>query len=188
MPFRLSRQSIPDVVLIEGPRFSDDRGFFQETYRLSEFATGSIPAPFTQLSHSRSKRGVLRGLHYQKRPKAQAKLISVVRGEIFDVVVDIRRGSPAYGDWVSAVLSDSSRGILYIPEGFAHGFCVLSDEADIMYALTAEHDPALDRGILWSDPRIGISWPVRHPILSDKDAALPPLEAADNNFAYEAQG
>jgi|SRR5437667_638144 len=188
MAFRFSRQSIPDVVLVEGDRFSDARGFFMETYRHSEFAAGGIPVRFPQLSYSRSKNAVLRGLHYQMRPKAQAKLISVVRGEIFDVVVDIRHGSPAYGGWISAILSDGGHTMLYVPEGFAHGFCVLSGEADVMYALTAEHDPALDRGILWSDPRIGISWPIRNPILSQKDASLPPLEAADNNFEYEAKG
>ncbi len=188
MPFRFSRRSIPDIVLVEGVRFSDDRGFFLETYRHSEFAAGGIPARFAQLSRSQSKRGVLRGLHYQKRPRAQAKLISVMRGEIFDAVVDIRRGSPTYGKWLSVVLSDNDHRMLYIPEGFAHGFCVLSDEADLLYALTTEHDPDLDSGILWNDPRIGISWPIRNPILSQKDTSLPLLEAADNNFEYEAEG
>lgn len=188
MAFRFAPQSIPDVVLIEGPRFSDARGLFLEAYRYSEFAAGGIPLRVPQLSYSRSKNSVLRGLHYQMRPKAQAKLISVVRGEIFDVVVDLRRGSPAYGDWISVVLAANDHSMLYVPEGFAHGFCVLSDEADVLYALTAEHDLALDRGILWSDPRIGISWPIRNPILSPKDASLPPLEAADNNFEYEAKG
>ncbi len=188
MPFRFVRQSIPDIVLVEGARFSDPRGFFLENYRHSEFSAGGIPMHLTQLGHSRSKRGVLRGLHYQKRPKAQGKLISVMRGEIYDVVVDIRRGSPAYGNWISAVLADTDHRMLYVPEGFAHGFCVLSDEVDVLYALTAEHDPALDRGILWNDPRIGISWPIRNPMLSQKDTSLPLLEAADNNFEYEAKG
>ncbi len=139
-----------------------------------------------QLSRSRSQRGVLRGLHYQKRPKPQAKLISVMLGEIFDVAVDIRRGSPTYGSWISAVLSGNDDRMLYVPEGFAHGFCVLSDQAEILYALAAESDPVLDRGILWNDPRIGVSWPLESPILSQKDSSLPLLEAADNNFEYEA--
>jgi dTDP-4-dehydrorhamnose 3,5-epimerase len=133
-------------------------------------------------------RRVLRGLHYQKHPKAQAKLVSVVRGEIFDAVVDIRHGSPTFGNWISTVLSERNHRILYVPEGFAHGFCVLSDVADVLYAMATEHDPDLDRGILWSDPRIGISWPVHDPILSKKDASLPLLNAADNNFEYEAEG
>ncbi len=187
MPFQFSRQAIPDIVLVEGIRFGDQRGFFWETYRLSEFTERGIPAHLTQLGHSRSTRRVLRGLHYQKRPRAQGKLIAVVRGEIFDVVVDIRRGSPTYGNWISTVLSDNSHRMLFVPEGFAHGFCVLSNDADVLYAMTAEHDPDLDRGILWRDPRIGIAWPVRDPILSPKDASLPLLEAADNNFEYEAQ-
>lgn len=158
-----------------------------DTYRHSAFAAEGIPTHLAQLSRSRSKRGVLRGLHYQKRPKAQAKLISVIRGEIFDVAVDMRRGSPTYGHWISTVLSESDSRMLYVPEGFAHGFCVLSDQAEILYALTAESDPDLDRGILWSDPRIGVSWPLESPILSQKDKSLPLLEAADNNFEYETR-
>jgi dTDP-4-dehydrorhamnose 3,5-epimerase len=188
MPVRFSRQSIPGIILIEGIRFSDDRGFFREIYKHSEFSTQGLAAGIAQMGYSSSRKRVLRGLHYQKRPRAQAKLVVVLRGAIFDVVVDIRRGSPTYGSWMSAVLSESNHKMLFVPEGFAHGFCVLSAQADVLYGLAAEYDPGLDRGILWSDPQIGISWPIRHPILSQKDASLPLLEAADNNFEYEAAG
>lgn len=186
MPVRFSRQSIPGIVLIEGTRFRDARGFFQEIYKHSEFSVQGIAAEIAQLGYSSSKRRVLRGLHYQKRPRAQAKLVVVLRGEVFDVVVDIRRGSPTYGKWMSAMLSESNDKMLYVPEGLAHGFCVMSAQADVLYGLAAEYDPELDRGIFWNDPRIGISWPIRNPILSEKDASLPLLEAADNNFEYKA--
>jgi dTDP-4-dehydrorhamnose 3,5-epimerase len=183
MPFRFKRLEIPDVILIEAQHFDDDRGFFLETYRLSEFIAHGIPHTFVQDNRSYSGRGVLRGLHYQKQPKAQGKLITVLRGRIYDVAVDIRVDSPTYGRWVGLELAADSFRMLYIPEGFAHGFCVLGQEADVLYKVTEEYAPELDRGIYWNDPEIGIQWPNLNPILSTKDAQLPLLRDADNNLA-----
>jgi dTDP-4-dehydrorhamnose 3,5-epimerase len=185
MPFRFERLEIPEVVLIEARRFGDPRGFFMETFQASAFAAQSIPATFVQDNLSHSKRGVLRGLHYQNPPKAQGKLVMVLRGRIFDVAVDIRLGSATFGQWIGLELTADSAQMVYIPVGFAHGFCVLSDEADVLYKVTEEYAPELDRGILWNDPEIGIRWPIATPILSAKDAQLPPLKEADNNFVSE---
>lgn len=185
MPFQYRRLEIPDVVLVTAQNFKDDRGYFLETFKLSDFIAHGISEPFVQDNLSHSVKGVLRGLHYQKHPKAQAKLVSVVRGKIFDVAVDIRKGSPTYGQWVGEVLSDECFRMLYIPVGFAHGFCVLSDEADVIYKVTEEYAPELDRGILWNDPEIGIEWPIAEPILSPKDAQLAHLSQADNDFEIE---
>ena len=182
MPFDFRPTSIPDVLLIEPQRFEDNRGFFAETYKRSAFSAGGISLTFVQDNYSHSVGDVLRGLHYQKHPRAQGKLVSAIRGRIFDVAVDIRKGSPTYGDWVGATLSHDNGRMLYIPPGFAHGFCVLSEEADVTYKVTEEYAPDLDRGIIWNDPAIGIRWPIDDPILSPKDADLPSLEAADNNF------
>jgi dTDP-4-dehydrorhamnose 3,5-epimerase len=131
---------------------------------------------------SHSVRGVLRGLHYQKQPAAQGKLVSLAAGEIFDVAVDIRKGSPDFGRWIGVRLVVGS--LMYIPPGFAHGFCVLSEAATVLYKTTAEYAPELDRGIAWNDPVIGIEWPIKDPLLSDKDRQLPTLAEADNNFTY----
>ncbi len=186
MPFRFQRLTIPEVVLIEAQRFEDARGFFMETYKQSAFAEQGIVGPFVQSNRSHSVRGVLRGLHYQKHPQAQGKLVMVLGGEVFDVAVDIRRGSPTYGQWVGETLSAENGRMLWIPVGFAHGFCVLSERADVIYLVTAEYASDLDRGIRWDDPEIGIRWPVAEPILSAKDAALPLLRDADNNFFLTA--
>lgn len=182
MPFDFRHMRIPDVLSIEPKRFEDERGFFAEIYKLSAFSAGGVSVTFVQDNHSHSVQGVVRGLHYQKEPKAQGKLVRVIRGRIFDLSVDIRRGSPTYGDWVAAILSHDNGRMLYMPPGFAHGFCALSLEADVIYKVTAEYAPELDRGIIWNDPTIGIQWPVSDPILSPKDAGLPSLEEADNNF------
>ena len=156
-----------------------------ETYKRSDFQEHKIPPDFLQDNHSFSKgRGVLRGLHYQKAPAAQGKLIRCARGEIFDVAVDIRKGSPTYRKWVGVSLSEENHRMVWIPPGFAHGFCVLSTEASITYKVTQEYAAQLDRGILWNDPDIGIQWPVAEPILSAKDALLPLLKDADNDFMY----
>jgi dTDP-4-dehydrorhamnose 3,5-epimerase len=181
--FHFQRLAIPDVVLIKPMVFEDERGFFTETYKRSEFAANGIPDQLVQDNHSHSVRGVLRGLHYQKRPKAQGKLVMVISGEIFDVAVDIRKGSPNCGKWVGTVLSSENHQMLYVPVGFAHGFCALTDEADVVYKVTGgEYAPELERGIVWDDPEIGITWPVKHPLISRKDAVLPRLQEADNNF------
>lgn len=184
MTFKFTRLEIPDVILIEPKVFSDERGFFMEAYKHSDFVAFGIPVTFVQDNHSRSTRGVLRGLHYQNPPKAQGKLVRVVSGEIFDVAVDIRlaRGSPTYGKWVGIRLSAKNKQMLYIPPGFAHGLCVLSEVAEVIYKVTEEFSPRHEAGIIWNDPEIGIHWPIEHPILSPKDAALPMLRDADNYF------
>ena len=187
MAFKFLRLDIPDVVLIEAQAFKDQRGLFVESYKRSDFSANGIHDIFVQDNYSHSLRRVLRGLHYQKRPKDQAKLVTVLRGEIFDVAVDIRRGSPTYARWVGKVLAAEDCRLLYIPVGFAHGFCVLSEEADVLYKVTAEYAPELDRGVIWDDPEIGIRWPINDPMVSPKDAELPPLHLADNDFRYEGR-
>jgi len=184
MPFTFKKLNIPEIILIEAKSFSDDRGFFLESFKESVFIENGINTRFVQDNYSRSIKGVLRGLHYQKDPKAQAKLVIVIRGKIFDVVVDIRKDSPTYGKWVGEILSEQNHKFLYIPEGFAHGFCVLSDEADVLYKVNQEYSPEHDRGILWNDPEVDIKWPVDKPLLQEKDSQLPHLKNADNNFVY----
>jgi dTDP-4-dehydrorhamnose 3,5-epimerase len=188
MAFKFHRLDIPDVVLIEAQAFKDERGLFMESYKRSLFSANGIRDAFVQDNYSHSLRGVLRGLHYQKHPKAQAKLVTVLRGEIFDVAVDIRRGSPTYARWVGKVLSAKDCRMLYIPVGFAHGFFVLSEAADVLYKVTAEYAPELDRGVIWDDPEIGIRWPIGEPTVSSKDAKLPLLKSSDNDFRYEETG
>ena len=175
MPFQFSRLAIRDVVLIEPTVFPDERGFFVESYKYSEFSAFGINERFVQDNHSHSKKGVLRGLHYQEPPKAQGKLVRVIAGEILDVGVDIRKESPTYCKWVGEMLSAENRRMLYIPPGFAHGFCVLNELAEVLYKTTEEYSLEHDAGIRWNDPEIGIQWPIEHPILSAKDAALPTL-------------
>lgn len=185
MPFIFETLGLPGVVLVTPRVFGDARGFFVETYKRSEFAGAGITEYFVQDNCSRSSKHVLRGLHYQKSPAAQGKLVRCLSGRIFDVAVDIRRGSPTYARWVGVELSGENRQMLYIPPAFAHGFVVLDEMAEIMYKCTQEYSPENDRGILWSDPEIGIEWAVADPILSEKDRALPLLKEADINFEYE---
>lgn len=182
MPFNFKKMTIPDVVLVEPQIFSDKRGVFLEICKKSEFERFGLDKPFTQVNHSRSQKNVLRGLHYQSAPHAQAKLVHVVSGEIFDVGVDLRRDSPTYGKWVGQVLSSQNRKMLYIPEGFAHGFCVMSDIAEVIYHCTAEYSQAHDRGIIYSDKQLDIKWPIDNPVLSDKDMSLPSLEDSIHDF------
>ena len=156
---KVTQLAIPDVFLIEPDVYGDQRGFFQETYRQEKYAELGILGPFVQDNHSRSRRGVLRGLHYQL-VQPQGKLVSAARGEVFDVAVDIRKGSKTFGQWVGEVLSDSNHFQLYIPPGFAHGFCVLSEEADFMYKCTDYYHPQSERSILWNDPALNIEWPL----------------------------
>jgi len=182
MSFQFERLEIPDVILVRPKRHGDARGYFQETWRKSAFATAGIATTFVQDNLARSTRGVLRGLHYQLPPAAQAKLIGVVTGRVWDVAVDLRRGSATYGRWVGRTLDAESGELLWIPEGFAHGYLVLSDVADLAYKVTAEYAPQLDRGVRWDDPALAIEWPVANPILSEKDRGLPTLERAENTF------
>jgi len=185
MPFQFSKLSIPDIILIEPKVFEDPRGYFLESYKRSAFMEHGIDTQFVQDNLSHSARGTMRGLHYQKIPKAQGKLVMVLSGEVFDVAVDIREYSPTYGQWIGVVLSDKKFQMLYIPEGFAHGFCVLSDCADFMYKVTDDYAPEHERGIVWNDPTINIEWPISDPQLSARDAQLPTLENADINFSFK---
>lgn len=184
MPFSFERLAIPELVLIQTKSFSDNRGIFLETFKESSFNSNGIKTKFVQDNFSHSRKHVLRGLHYQKNPKAQAKLVGVLRGEIFDVAVDIRSNSPTYGKWTGEILSEKNHKMLYIPEGFAHGFCVLSEEADVLYKVNNEYSPEHEKGIIWNDPDINISWPIDQPILHEKDNQLPFLKDVDNNFTY----
>jgi dTDP-4-dehydrorhamnose 3,5-epimerase len=172
--------SMPDVLVVEPSVFGDDRGFFFESFnrRRLEAAVGR-PLDFVQDNHSLSARGVLRGLHYQL-PRPQAKLVRVIRGEVLDVVVDLRRASPTFGRWAGEVLSAENRRQLWIPEGFAHGFLVLSDQAEVLYKTTDYWYPEHEHCIRWDDPAVGIEWPLggRAPVVSRKDAAGKPLAAA----------
>ena len=181
MPFKFEHLDIPDLMLITAQTFSDDRGYFLETYKHSEFADNGIDVNFLQDNFSHSTHGVLRGLHFQKEPNAQAKLVKVLRGAIFDVAVDIRTKSPTYGKWVGLNLTDGEHQMFYIPEGFAHGFCVLSDEVDFVYKVSSEFAPDFDFGISWNDSEIGIKWPIEAPQLSFKDANLPSLSDLGND-------
>ena len=186
MPFEFTPLDIPDVILVKPRVFADDRGFFMETFKRSEFEANGITGEFVQVNYSHSSKGVIRGLHYQKKPKAQGKLVMVMAGEIFDVAVDIRKGSPTCGKWVGQTLSAENHHMLYVPEGFAHGFCVTSNKVDVVYSVTGgEYAPDTEAGIIWNDPDVGILWPDDNPDLSAKDAMLPKLQDADNNFIYE---
>ena len=161
--------SLQDCVIIEPKVFGDERGFFLETFHTSRYADlAGISLPFVQDNYSRSLKGVLRGLHFQKN-KPQGKLISVARGEVYDVAVDIRKGSSTFGQWVGVTLSEENKKQLWVPPGFAHGFVVLSEVADFQYKCTDYYDPSDEGSILWNDPDLAISWPLENPILSDKD-------------------
>ena len=164
------RQTLIDGVLIcDMDAYEDDRGFFLETFNLEKYVEGGIKGPFVQDNYSHSLRGVLRGLHYQY-PRAQAKLVSCIQGTIFDVAVDIRQGSPTFGKWVGTVLSDENRRQLFIPEGFAHGFCVFSESADVVYKCSDFYHPEAELTIAWNDPELAIPWPDQNPNVSEKDA------------------
>jgi dTDP-4-dehydrorhamnose 3,5-epimerase len=162
------------LVLLEPEAFADERGFFLETFQVDRYAKLGIAETFVQDNHSRSARDTIRGLHYQAEP-GQAKLVSVVRGHIWDVAVDIRPGSPSFGAWEAFELDDIDHRQLFLPVGFAHGFCVLSDVADVCYKVTSYYDPALERGLAWNDPQLVIPWPSRAPVLSARDRANPGL-------------
>lgn len=166
---KILKTSLPDVLIIEPQVFEDNRGFFMESYHRKRYEQAAISAVFVQDNLSYSIHGTLRGLHYQY-PHGQAKLIQAVKGEIFDVAVDIRVNSPTFGKWTAIRLSDRNRRQVYIPEGFAHGFCVLSETAVIIYKCSDYYAPESERGILWSDPALGIDWPVKTPLLSHKDS------------------
>jgi dTDP-4-dehydrorhamnose 3,5-epimerase len=172
---KITESPLPGVFVLEPRVHGDARGFFVETFRQSLLAEAGIPTSFVQDNQSRSRRGTLRGLHYQ-REQPQGKLVRVARGRVFDVAVDIRLGSPHFGRWFGMELDDVGQKMMYVPPGFAHGFLVLSEEADFLYKCTDYYHPASERGVAWNDPDIGIAWPeIGAPLLSDKDAALPRL-------------
>ena len=173
--------TIPGLILLEPKVFCDGRGYFFESFNQKTFeeAIGLSPR-FVQENHSKSIKGVLRGLHYQLPPKAQGKLVRIIQGEIFDVVVDIRKDSPTFGQWLSEVLTDHNKKQLWIPPGFAHGFLVLSETAEVLYKATHFYAPKSERCIIWNDSDIGIDWPLkREPLLSEKDLRGSPLHEAD---------
>jgi dTDP-4-dehydrorhamnose 3,5-epimerase len=177
---------IEGLLRIESRSFPDERGFFMESFREDDWKKAGLP-DLRQDNLSRSKRGVIRGLHYQKSPKAIGKLVRCARGRIFDVAVDLRRGSPTYGKWASIELSDEGNAMFWVPVGFAHGFCALSAEADVSYKVTDYWSPDVDGGVLWNDPAIGVRWPLpaSEVLVSAKDAALPLLSAAVHDFAWK---
>ena len=169
MPFTFKKLEIPDLIYIEPTIYQDGRGFFAELYKSTDFKTTGITKPFVQVNHSKSEKGVLRGLHYQISPKAQAKLVTVIAGEIFDVAVDIRRKSPTFRKWIGIKLDARKKNMLYVPEGFAHGFCVISKMAEIIYFCTEVYSPEYERGIIWNDPDLAIDWLVKKPKLAQRD-------------------
>ena len=166
---------LPEVLIVEPRVFGDARGYFMETYQAERYAEAGIAAAFVQDNLSVSERGILRGLHLQ-HPHAQGKLVQVLDGEVFDVAVDVRRGSPHFGQWVGVRLSSENKRQLWVPEGFAHGFCVTSERALFSYKCTDTYHPECERSIRWDDPEIGIEWPLAEVALSDKDAAAPRLQ------------
>jgi dTDP-4-dehydrorhamnose 3,5-epimerase len=186
MNFEFRELAIPEVKLITPETFTDERGFFMETYKKSVFDKAGIREDFVQDNHSSSRKNILRGLHYQIPPRDQAKLIRCIRGEIFDVVVDIRRGSPHFGEWLGEYLNEDNRKMIFVPSGFAHGYLVLSDKAEIVYKISEEYSKNHERGLLWKDPEVSIDWPLSvSPILSKKDQKLPLLKDAGEDFRYE---
>lgn len=168
---------LPEVLVITPKVFGDSRGFFLESFHADRYAQAGITQPFVQDNLSRSVQGTLRGLHFQQ-PHAQGKLVTVLRGAVFDVAVDVRRGSPTFGQWVSFELTEANHLQLWIPPGFAHGFCVLSEFADFFYKCTDVYAPQAERAIAWNDPTLAIPWPVTQPLLSAKDTAAPRLADA----------
>lgn len=185
MPFEFERQNIEDVILVMPKVFGDNRGFFMETYKKSDFVANGIDVEFTQDNHSKSTKGVLRGLHYQAKPYGQAKLVRCSKGRIYDVAVDIRKNSKTFGQYVKIELSEDNKNMLYIPAGFAHGFVALSDEVEIIYKTSGEYAPQADRGILWCDKEINIDWGIDfEPILSDKDKYQSELSGINKEELY----
>ncbi len=184
---KIERLAIPEVLLLEPRKFGDARGFFSEVWKRQPLADAGVDVDFVQDNHSLSaERNVVRGLHYQRPPSAQAKLIRVVRGAILDVAVDVRAGSPTFGRHVSAVLSAANWRQMFVPKGFAHGFCTLEPDTEVIYKVDAYYDAAADAGILWNDPALGIDWPLdtEDAILSDKDRVAPCLGDISPPFTF----
>jgi len=178
LPFTFKKLSLPEVILVESKIFPDERGKFFELHKESDFKEAGIKEEFVQSSVSLSKKNALRGLHFQKPPYGQAKLIAAIKGKILDVAVDMRKSSPNFGKWAAEELSGGEGKMLYIPIGFAHGFLALSEDAAVVYKMSSEYAPDSDGGVIWNDPKLNISWPVRDPLLSGKDSKLPNFENA----------
>lgn len=176
MPFEFEKTSIEGLILVKPKIFKDERGFFSEEYKKSDFLKAGINCDFVQYNHSKSSKGVLRGLHFQKEPFEQAKLVRCVKGKIWDAAVDLRRGSVTFGKWLAFELSEENSKMLFIPEGFAHGFLTLSPEAEVFYKCSKEYSPSHDSGIRYDDPFLKISWPLKDVLISEKDRNLPFLE------------
>ncbi len=181
---KFTHTALEGVILVEPTVHGDARGFFVETYHEQRYVAGGIAERFVQDNHSKSKRGTLRGLHAQLR-RPQGKLVRAIEGEIFDVAVDVRRGSPTFGQWVGELLSAENFRQLYVPPGFVHGFCVLSDSAQVEYKVTDFYDRDDEYGVIWNDPAIGIDWPIDDPLLSDRDRAAPALREIEELPIYE---
>lgn len=185
MPFEFEKQSIEGVILVKPKVFGDNRGFFMETYKKSEFVANGIDVEFTQDNHSKSTKDVLRGLHYQAKPYGQAKLVRCVKGRIYDVAVDIRKNSKTFGQYIKVELSEENKNMIYIPQGFAHGFVALSEDVEILYKTSGEYEPQADRGILWNDKEINVDWGIDfEPILSDKDKYQSELSEINKEELY----
>jgi len=183
---KIEPTALPGVLLIRPQVFGDDRGFFMETYHEAKLAAQGLRERFVQDNLSRSVKGALRGLHFQ-HPHGQGKLVRAVAGAVYDVAVDVRRGSPTFGRWIAQELSAENKLALYIPPGFAHGFCVITETAEFFYKCTEFYAPQHERGILWNDPDIAINWPVRNPILSAKDGRYPRLASLSEELPpYQA--
>jgi dTDP-4-dehydrorhamnose 3,5-epimerase len=178
-----NRTKLDGVILVQPDVHGDDRGFFIESYARQKFLAGGIEPVFVQDNHSRSvQKGVLRGLHFQLPPFAQSKLIRVTAGAIFDVVVDLRKGSPSFGKWEGFELSAANFRMLFVPAGFAHGFCTLAENTEVQYKVDVPYSPMHDSGVRWNDPDIGITWPIEHPVLSKKDGELGAFRKFDSPF------
>lgn len=182
MPFDIDQAQIPDIKVIKPEVFADERGFFMETYVKEDFEDAGIESEFIQDNHSKSEYGVLRGLHFQKGEYSQAKLVRCVEGVIFDVAVDLREESETFGEYVWFILSEHNRKQIYIPRGFAHGFLVLSETAEVIYKVDNDYAPNQEAGIRWDDPDLGIPWPIEDPALSEKDKEWPALEEQEELF------
>lgn len=184
-PMRVAATALPEILVLEGTAHADGRGSFMELWREDDLAAAGVAARFVQGNLAHSRKGVLRGLHFQE-PSPQGKLVAALTGAVFDVAVDIRRGSPRFGQWVGVELSAANRRQIWVPPGFAHGYCALADDTLVHYACTAVHAPSHDRAVRWDDPALGIDWPVEAPILSEKDRTAPMLAEAAVLPVYRA--
>lgn len=176
MPFEFENLGAPGVLLIKPKIFKDDRGFFLETYKKGDYKKAGIDAEFVQDNYSRSAYGVLRGMHFQREPRAQAKIVQCTRGVIYDVAVDLRRDSPTFGRYATAILSENNRYQIYVPRGYAHGFLVLSDIAEVMYKVDNPYSPECEGGLIWDDPEVNIRWPIDDPVITERDKSWPELK------------